>query len=146
MPVGLGLHPYFLRTPNSIVTAETKKMSVNNSENIPKLLKKVPETKLLSKGLYINNNLLDNVFTGWDRKLKISWPEWKVNLFLETKPPLDYLVIYSPNEENYFCVEPVSNVTDGFNMMAKNIEGHGTKILNPGKTIEGKVFFSPEIY
>ena len=146
MPAGLGLHPYFVRTPNSIVTAETKKMWINDSENIPILLKKVPETKLLSNGLHINKNELDNLFTGWDHKVTISWPEWKLRLSMETKPPLDYLIIYSPTGEDFFCVEPVSNVTDGFNMMENNIKGHGTKILNPGEEMEGKVFFSTELY
>ena len=143
MPAGLGLHPYFIRTPNSIVTAETKKMWINNSKKIPFELKKVPETKLLSNGLYVNKNELDNIFTGWNHKVKISWPEWKVNLFLEAKPNL---IIFTPYGEDYFCIEPVSNVTDGFNMMENNIEGHGTIILDPGEIIEGKIIFKPEFY
>ena len=146
MPAGLGLHPYFVRTPNSIVTAETEKMWINNSHKIPLSLKKTQEIKLLYNGLNINKNVLDNIFTGWNHIVKISWPEWKVNLFLETKHPLDYLIIYSPPGEDYFCVEPVSNITDAFNMMEKNIEGHGATILDPGEIIEGKIIFSPEFF
>ena len=91
-------------------------------------------------------NVLDNLFTGWNHKLKIEWPEWKVNLFLYTKDPLNYLILYTPFGEDYFCVEPVSNVTDAFNMMERNISGHGTKILKPGEILEGKVCFIPELY
>jgi len=146
MPAGLGLHPYFLRTPNSKVTAKTKKMWINDTENMPLYLRTLPETKWLSEGMYVNQNALDNLFTGWNHEVRISWPEWKVNLNISSKDPLDYLIIYSPPHEDYFCVEPVSNITDAFNMMEKNFSGHGVKILKPGEVLEGEVCFTPEFY
>ena len=144
MPAGLGIHTYFVRTPNSFVTAKTKKMWINDSEKMPLYQKTTPEIKWLSAGLNVNRNILDNLFTGWDHRVRISWPEWKVNLNISAIDPLDYLIINSPSSEDYFCVEPVSNITNAFNMMEKNKSCHGVKILNPGEVIKGKVFFSPE--
>jgi len=146
MPVGLGIHPYFLRTPNSFVIAKTKKMWINDSEKMPLYEETTPEIKLLYDGLNIDKNILDNIFTGWDHRVKISWPEWKVNLNISAIDPLDYLVIYSPSGEDYFCVEPVSNITNAFNMMDRSKSCHGVKILNPDETIKGKVSFSPEFF
>ena len=55
------------------------------------------------------------------------------------------MVIYTPTDADIFCVEPVSNVTDAFNMMAHQDSEHGTKILLPGESFEGKVCFVPEL-
>ncbi|RTZ87925.1 MAG: aldose 1-epimerase, partial [SAR324 cluster bacterium] len=35
MPVGMGLHPYFVRTPQASITAKTEKMWINDAETMP---------------------------------------------------------------------------------------------------------------
>ena len=145
MPAGMGLHPYFVRTPLATITAKTEKMCVNDSENMPLGLELVPETELLKKGLIVTQKALDNLFTGWNREALISWPEWNTNLKIFTDAPLNFLMIYTPADADFFCVEPVSNMTDAFNMMAHQDSGHGTKILSPGESFEGKICFVPEL-
>ena len=49
MPVGMGLHPYFVRTPHVSITAKTEKMWINDAETMPLRLEWVPETKLLNR-------------------------------------------------------------------------------------------------
>ena len=145
MPVGMGLHPYFVRTPQASITAKTEKMWINDAETMPLRLESVPEIKLLNQGLIVTQNALDNLFTGWNREVLISWPEWNANLRIFADAPLDFLVIYTPADADFFCVEPVSNVTDAFNMLARGDSGHGTKILLPGESFEGRVCFVPEL-
>ena len=145
MPAGMGLHPYFVRTPLAAITAKTEKMRVNDSENMPLRLQSVQESEYLSQGLIVNQKALDNIFRGWNREVLISWPEWNANLKIFTDAPLDFLMIYTPADADFFCVEPVSNMTDAFNMMARQDSGHGTKILSPGESFEGKVCFVPEL-
>ena len=72
MPTGMGLHPYFVRTPLAIITAKTEKMRVNDSENIPLRLQSVQESECLSQGLNVNKKTLDNIFSGWNREVLIS--------------------------------------------------------------------------
>jgi aldose 1-epimerase len=72
MPVGLGLHPYFARTPLAVITAKTEKMWINDSETIPLCFESVPEKELLNQGLIVTPNTLDNLFTGRNRKVLIS--------------------------------------------------------------------------
>jgi aldose 1-epimerase len=50
-------------------------------------------------------------------------------------------VIYVPPGEDFFCVEPVSHANDGFNLMARGIEGTGVQVLEPGQTLAGNVTF-----
>ena len=145
MPVGMGLHPYFVRTPQASITAKTEKMWINDAETMPLRLESVPETKLLNQGLSVTQNALDNLFTGWNREVLISWPEWNANLRIIADAPLDFMVIYTPTNADFFCVEPVSNVTDAFNMLARGEFGHGTKTLLPRELLEGKICFVPEL-
>ena len=145
MPAGMGLHPYFVRTPQASITAKTEKMWINDAETMPLRLESVPETKLLNQGLSVTQNTLDNLFTGWNREVLISWPEWNANLRIIADAPLDFMVIYTPTDADFFCVEPVSNVTDAFNMLARGEFGHGAKTLLPGELLEGKIYFVPEL-
>ena len=145
MPAGLGMHPYFVRTPKVTITTKTEKMWINDSETMPLRLESVPETQCLNQGLFVNQEVLDNLFTGWNRVALISWPEWKASLRISASTPLDFLILFTPPRTDYFCVEPVSNVTDAFNMLARGDSGHGTKILLPGESVKGKVCFVPEI-
>jgi aldose 1-epimerase len=52
---------------------------------------------------------------------------------------LDKLHVYSAWDYPYVCVEPVSNANDGFNRMAAGVPGHGIRVIDPGRSIEGEV-------
>ena len=73
----------------------------------------------------------------------IPWPEWDAALKISAKSPLDYLVIFTPPEEDFFCVEPVSHVTDAFNLLENESTSHGAKILLPDEVLEGEISFVP---
>ena len=120
-------------------------MWINDSETMPLRLESVPETQWLNQGLFVNQEVLDNLFTGWNREALISWPEWKAGLRISASTPLDFLILFTPPGADYFCVEPVSNVTNAFNLLARGDSGHGTKILLPGESVKGEVCFVPEM-
>ena len=44
-------------------------------------------------------------------------------------------MIYVPPGQDFFCVEPVSHVNDGFNMLERGVEGTGVRVLAPGQTL-----------
>jgi aldose 1-epimerase len=99
----------------------------------------------LSQGLIVNQKALDNIFSGWNREVLISWPEWKAALKISAEAPLDFMVIFTPQDEDYFCVEPVSHVTDAFNLLDRGDSGTGAKILLPDEILEAKISFVPEL-
>ena len=53
----------------------------------------------------------------------ISWLEWKAVLKISAEVPLDFMVIITPQDEDYFCVEPVSHVSDAFNLQDCGAQG-----------------------
>jgi len=52
--------------------------------------------------------------------------------------------MYAPLNEDFFCVEPVSNVTDAFNMMDRGEAGHGTTVLESGQSLKSRITFMPK--
>jgi aldose 1-epimerase len=48
-------------------------------------------------------------------------------------------VIYVPPGQDFFCVEPVAHVNDGFNMLERGVEGTGVRVLAPRQTLAGAV-------
>jgi len=52
--------------------------------------------------------------------------------------PLDHLVIFTPENEEFFCVEPVSHSTDAVNAAEQSA---GMISLPPGETVTASVKF-----
>ena len=145
MPAGFGLHPYFVRTPRARVIADCDRIWINDDEVMALRLEPLSEDRNICEGLEAEAGFIDNTFTGWDRRARIEWPEWDAEILIESEAPLDFLVMYAPLDKDFFCVEPVSNVTDAFNMMDRGEAGHGTRVLNAGESLTSRVTFFPKI-
>jgi aldose 1-epimerase len=48
-------------------------------------------------------------------------------------------VIYVPPGQDFFCVEPVTHVNDGFNLLVRGVDGTGVHVLAPGQTLAGTI-------
>ena len=88
---------------------------------------------------------MENIFSGLNRDVLISWPEWKASLKISAEVPLDFLVIFTPTDEDYFCVEPVIHLTDAFNLLDRGDSWTGAKILLLDEILEAKIIFVPEL-
>jgi aldose 1-epimerase len=145
MPCGIGLHPYFPRDPDSRLCAEVKGMWRNDADTLPLEHVSPPHDEDPARGVAVDRVELDNVFTGWSRLAVMEWPSRNQRLEMMATPPLNFLVIYTPAGEPYFCAEPVSNCTDAFNLAAAGVMDTGMIVLEPGQAISGAVTFRPQI-
>ena len=93
MPAGFGLHPYFVRTPKARVIADCDCIWVNDEEVMPLRLEPLSTESNIREGLIPEAGFIDNTFTGWDRKVRIEWPEWNAEMLIESEAPLDFLEI-----------------------------------------------------
>ena len=135
MPVGLGLHPYFLKTEGVSLTTGVTHQWESTNEQIPTQLVPLPQELDFSRGLKIEGLDLDHCFTGWSRVATIDWPGRPYRLLMEGSPTLEYLVVYTPPGRDFFCVEGVDNMINAFNWMSRGIRT-GVTILLPGQTHE----------
>lgn len=145
MPAGLGLHPYFPRTPACRLTAGVSGMWATDSEVMPTDLVTPAAGADPSAGLQPAAAALDNCFTGFDGRVTIDWPERGASLTLECDPALAFLVVYTPAEADYFCAEPVSHCTDAVNLAAAGRGDTGLRVLEPGERLAARVRFLPHL-
>lgn len=141
MPAGIGLHPFFPLTPATRLTARLGGVWQNGADKLPAAHARVPPAWDFSAGEPVAPLSLDNCFTGWDRHAAIDWPDRHLRLTLEASPVLGSLVIFVPRAHDYFCVEPVSNINDAFNLAAAGTPDTGLAVLSPGETLEAMIRF-----
>jgi aldose 1-epimerase len=142
MPAGLGWHPYFPRTPRATVKADVRAMWLTDDEVMPTTLAPARPGADLSRGVQVDAVGLDNCFVGWSRRAAIEWPEPGMHLVLTAEAPLDFLVVYTPPGRPFFCVEPVSHVTDAFNLAPGGRTDTGARALAPGETLRAVLTLS----
>lgn len=142
MPMGFGLHPYFPKTPAARIETTVGGMWEVDADVLPTRhvdLHREPRT------IEVIAAALDNVFTGWSRRARIVWPENGASLDIEAEAPLDFLVLYTPQEEDFFCCEPVSNATDAFNLASQGVRDTGLIVLEPGAACTAAMRFVPRM-
>ena len=135
MPVGLGLHPYFPRARGSRLKANVTSVWRMDHEVMPIERVTLPPNLNLLEGVALAGSVLDNGFEGWDGTAHIEWPALGLGLNLTSPPLFSRLVVYAPAEQDFFCVEPVSHMTDAFNRAEAGETDTGMKILAPGETL-----------
>ncbi len=142
IPVGFGFHPYFRRSLIENVSTESSQLpliSFNSSGhytcegNVPLPLnmqiKKNEQLNFSSAKPLVEN--LDHCFADWDGKATIFWPDLNKSLTMSTSKNLGHLVIYSPENQNFFAFEPQSQMIDGFNFFKDNGDSTGVIALEP---------------
>ena len=145
MPCGLGLHPWFDMTANASLQMNAKKFWIVGKDNLFKKVSNLSKNIDFSRGKKLINTNLVNGFSEWNGFATIVWPEKKLSLNIESSKNLKHLIVYTPYNENFFCIEPVSHSVDAFNLYAKGIKGTGTKILRPNKIFKVVTSFKPKI-
>jgi len=144
MPAGLGLHPYFSLTDKSYLKCSVDEMWSVDDENIPTELVDVPDNINNLSGMLIKGSNLDNVFTGFSGSATVIWPEWQAKANITTSSNCKFMVLYSPKNEDYFCLEPVTHCTDAINMANNGVVNTGINCLKPQEKITVLMQISPK--
>lgn len=122
LPYGLGLHPWFPRTPGTRLSAPVKGVWLSGDDPIPKRhTDQFPDTWDLRRRADVNGTLIDNGYTGWPGDAVIEWPEFGLEMSmtvtsLQRFNAEGYCLIYRPPEGNAFCFEPITHPIDAFHL------------------------------
>lgn len=144
LPYGLGLHPWFPRTPRTQIAARVQGVWLSGADPIPtRHSTQFPESWDLRGGASVQGSLIDNGYTGWDGAARIDWPEHGLVLEMRThdietpRGPVapQYCLLYRPPAGPAFCFEPITHPIDAF-----HLEGRpGLQVLGPGQTLTLRV-------
>ena len=124
-PVGLGWHPYFPKRHRSRLHVELSERWDNDGSGLP--TRRVPQPGIDSD---IAHLAFDNCFEGWKGPARIR--DEKLSLRLTSSLP--YLVVFTPDTKPYYCVEPVSHVSNAIHM--SDPAAHGLRSVAPGATFD----------
>ena len=88
----------------------------------------------------MNKQKIDETFLRWSGKSKLLISK---NIAIEIKniKNINNLHVYTPPKENFFCIEPVTNISNAFKLKKLLNKKHGLKTLKPNKKFEAEVEF-----
>jgi len=124
-PVGLGWHPYFPKRPHSRLHIELSDRWDSDASGLP--TRHVPQPGIDGD---VSHLAFDNCFEGWRGPARIR--DEKLSMRLTSSLP--YLVVFTPDTKPYYCVEPVSHVSNAIHM--SDPAAHGLRALAPQATFD----------
>ncbi len=125
-PVGLGWHPYFPKRTRSRLHIELTDRWISDATT------QLPTRKVAQPGIDADVAHLDydNCFEGWQGAARLRDEKLSVRM----TSSLPYLVVFTPPTKDYYCVEPVSHVSNAIHMA--DPAAHGLRTLQPGERFE----------
>lgn len=131
MPCGLGQHPYFHCTPQTILDTH-----VTHAWTIDE--KVLPVEKVPAKGRYdlanrpVCGQELDNGFGGWVGTARMRLPEAPFTLEMSSEDAR-FFQLYSPASGGIFVAEPVTHANAALNAPEESWAELGLRALEPGE-------------
>jgi aldose 1-epimerase len=88
---------------------------------------------------------LDTVFTGWEGRAVVSWPEQCARLALAAEQPiLSFLGVEKAPHAEMFWLAPASQCADAVNLARAGVPGTGIRVLAPGAWRRASITLGPE--
>ena len=134
MPLSFGFHPFFLRTPGAVLRAGVSGVWRADADLLPVAFDATTDLPGLAGGLALADMpFVDHCHTGWDREVTLTSPAMIVRM--TASPDFQFLHLYTPAGQTYFCAEPVSAIPNAFNW--PHPSEAGVRALAPGGSAAG---------
>lgn len=124
-PVGLGWHPYFPKRAQSRLDLDVSTRWDSDAAGLP--THHVPQAGIHQA---VSELSFDNCFGGWTGIARIQDEQLKIQLTSSASR----LVVFTPQDKPYYCVEPVTHVSNAIQMADPS--AHGLLTVEPGGTHE----------
>lgn len=131
-PAGLGLHPYFHRTPNARLILAAVGVWLTDAREIPERL--APPADLIdwSRGEVVADApFVDHAYAGWSGSARLEGGGRTV--MLQASDNARWAQVYAPEGEPFVCIEPVTHRPDAIHAPAGEVSG--LTVLEPGDTL-----------
>jgi aldose 1-epimerase len=125
-PIGLGWHPYFPKRSRSRVHIECSgRWESDPGTHLP--TRAVAQKSIDGEVRHLD---YDHCFDGWQGAARVR----DEALSIAITSSLNHLVVYTPPAKDFFCVEPVSHVSNAIHMA--DPAAHGVVALGAAETLE----------
>ena len=142
MPAGLGLHPFFEARLEARLTGDLPYIWETAPDTLPTNRAEVTAVRNFKQGRRVAPLTLDHCFSGGTDPLDIEWNDRALGLRIH-RGEAPHTVIYTPQDHDFFCVEPVTHIPNAVNRQEPQ-EVTGLKILSPGERLHLNCRFEVE--
>ncbi len=140
MPFGLGWHPFFPLTEDTLLCTRTGRFWQEGPDYLPQSVAPLPPDLTFDRPRPLPGRWINNAFEGWSRRAEIFRPSKGLGLTLTASEGLGVMQIYRPaGVATFFALEPMSHVSG---RMTPGVRG-GLQLLQPGETLSGSIVLRP---
>ena len=136
MPAGMGFHPFFRRLPGVTLQFDAAHKWLRDGGG-RMLARSTLGGAAFCAPRTVSALVCNDVYDGWNRTAELHWPSLRMRATMSSEGVLDRLLLFSPADRDVVCVEPISNLPDGFNLLAAGRTDSGVRRLEPGDSIDG---------
>jgi aldose 1-epimerase len=134
-PFGMGIHPYFRRSPDAQLACHLDRQWELDAELMPLRNVANPLKVKMASGILVKDLPEAGAFYSTSTNARIVWPSSGLRLDIESSPRVRHAIIWCPTGQDFFCYEPVSHMIDGFNMKQAGVRDTGIRFLDPGQSL-----------
>ncbi|GHE20283.1 aldose 1-epimerase [Halomonas urumqiensis] len=125
-PYGVGMHPWFSRTADVRLSAPAGGVWEVDATQLPTHWRRLGDGDpwRFTEAAGLPERRIDNLFSGWNGRARMDWPQRGVSMALSVAPRLSRYLVFSPGSDaDFFCFEPVSHVVDAHHFPDPLAEG-----------------------
>ena len=143
-PTGFGHHPYFVKpTGANAVDIQIPCSQYFELTNYMATGAPVPLIDLVDfqEMRPLGEEEINQVLTtrNGNEPARMHYPEFDATLEMFADPLFEHILLYAPDGQPFYAVEPMTNASDGFNLFANHIAGSGVFVLQPGEEKQASV-------
>ena len=137
-PTGFGHHPYFVKP----VGANKPQVQIPCSQyfDLTNYMATGAAVPLIDRVDFQNlrelgDNEINDVLTArkGSEPALMHYPAYGATLEMHSDALFEHILLYAPQGKPFYAVEPMTNVSDGFNLFADHVAGSGVFVLQPGE-------------
>jgi len=118
LPFGAGFHPWFVRSPDSLLTMPATGYWTETADHLPKEYRPTVGDRCFDfeTGRPLPETFVNSALTGWNGRATLTSPERGIAAEISSSAPLTTVILYSPSgQADFVCIEPVSHSVDAHN-------------------------------
>lgn len=141
-PAGMGLHPYWPLTPDTLLAANLPAVWLADAEHLPLGKAGVPARWDFTRGRPVAAAKVDHCFAGWDGRARLAWPDRGVSVAIEADAVFGHFVVAAPLSPVHFACEPATHCHNAINFARDGRKDTGLVVLAPGASLSGTIRFA----
>lgn len=141
MPYGMGIHPFFIKDSDTLVQFEAPQIWFRGDDPILGHPYTAPKNLAFKEAKIVPPNGINISFGSWNSKASIIYPSRNIIIDILAENVFRHLILYAQKGKDFFCLEPVTNTPDAFNLASLGIVGTGIQSLGSKQAVSNKIEF-----